>query len=321
MSFSELFHNTQLWAGLNNSNVYMVKPRSDSLSLELASALKNAPTDGENEIIQTLVNTKDDLLNRIFSQNELSYLKSPQRVNKNSPKEDLISLIDKDKIISSFRVSTLHNILTEAIAMLSLAPSNPFKRFNSDQIIWEKPWWKFLTIAYGPRREFLSRDKQMMVGLRFIIFTLVEVRLHRIEAKDYRDSLDNKILSFAEELKKLLDHQKVISRAQTHILEKLSEPNIVSNSGLAEDECICTPTPCPEDIGSTDLLESRLISLDQNVQGILSRLNTLENPYRDIFSDTNKVSESLNRIKADLKQFSKKFTFFHKNQQSNLNTY
>ena len=71
-------------------------------------------------------------------------------------------------------------------------------------------------------------------------------------------------------------------------------------------------TPCPEDIGSTDLLESRLISLDQNVQGILSRLNTLENPYRDIFSDTNKVSESLNRIKADLKQFSKKFTFFTK---------
>ena len=205
LSFSELFHNTQLWASLNNSNVYMVKPRSDSLSLELASALKNAPTNGEKEIIQTLVNTKDALLNRIFAQSEFSYLKSPQRVNKNSSKENLIQLIDKDKIISSFRVSTLHNILTEAIAILSLAPSNPFKRFNSDQIIWEKSWWKFLTIAYGPRREFLSRDKQMMVGLRFIIFTLVEVRLHRIEAKDYRDSLDNKILSFAEELKKLLD--------------------------------------------------------------------------------------------------------------------
>ena len=104
--------------------------------------------------IKTLVNTKDALLNRIFSQSEFSYLKSPQRVNKNSPKEDLIKLIDKDKIISSFRVSTLHNILTEAIAILSLAQSNPYKRFNSDQIIWEKPWWKFLTIAYGPRRDF-----------------------------------------------------------------------------------------------------------------------------------------------------------------------
>ena len=179
-----------------------------------------------------------------------------------------------------------------------------------------KKWWKFLTIAYGPRREFLSRDKQMMVGLRFIIFTLVEVRLHRIEAKDYRDSLDRKITSFAEELKKLLDHQNVISSAQTHILEKLSslEPNTISNSGLVEDECICTPTPCPpaEVIGSTDLLESRLISLDQNIQGMLSRLNTLENPYKEIFSDTNEISVSLNRIKADLKQFSRKFTFFTK---------
>ena len=85
LSFSELFHNTQLWASLNNSNVYMVKPRSDSLSLELASALKNAPTNGEKEIIQTLVNTKGTLLNRIFSLSEFSYLKSPQRVNKNSP--------------------------------------------------------------------------------------------------------------------------------------------------------------------------------------------------------------------------------------------
>ena len=68
LSFSELFHNTQLWASLNTSNVFMVKPRSDSLSLELASALKNAPSDGEKEIIQTLVNTKDDLLKRIFLQ-------------------------------------------------------------------------------------------------------------------------------------------------------------------------------------------------------------------------------------------------------------
>ena len=86
----------------------------------------------------------------------------------------------------------------------------------------------------------------MMVGLRFIIFTLVEVRLHRIEAKDYRDVLDSKLISLTEELKRIVDHQNVISRAQTHIIEKLSEPNIPSNSGLSEEECICTP--CPEDI-------------------------------------------------------------------------
>ena len=153
MSFSELFHNTQLWASFNNS-VYMVKPRSDALSLESATALKNAPTDGEKEILQTLVNTKDDLLNRIFSSSEFSYLKSPQRVNKNSPKENLVSLIDKDKIISSFRVQTLHNILTEAIAMLRLSQSNPYQRFNSDQLIWDKNYWKFLTISMGLGENF-----------------------------------------------------------------------------------------------------------------------------------------------------------------------
>ena len=68
MSFSELFHNTQMWASLNSSNVYMVKPRSDALSLEGAKALKDAPTDIEKEVMRTLVNTKDSLLNRIFLQ-------------------------------------------------------------------------------------------------------------------------------------------------------------------------------------------------------------------------------------------------------------
>ena len=41
-------------------------------------------------------------------------------------------------------------------------------------------------------------------------------------------------------------------------------------------------------------------------------MEILENPYRNIFSDTNKVSESLNKIKNDLKQFSKTFTFLTK---------
>ena len=309
LSFSELFHNTQLWASLNSSNVFMVKPRSDSLELELASALRNAPSDVEKQSLQQLINTKDEIINRVFSQNEFSYLSSPTRVTSRSPKEDLISLIDKDRLISSFRISTLHNILTDALAMLSLAQSNPFQRFSSDQIFWSKPWWKYLTVAYGNRREFLSRDKQMMVGLRFLIYTLVEVRLHRTEAQDFRDSLDNKLLSFTEEFQKLLKHQEIISMAQTHILEKLSElgePSI--NSGLSEDECdecVCTTTPCPEVM--TDLLESKLRSLEQNVQKILSRLNIL-----DLFSDTKEISMNIHKLKDDLNQFSTQFTFLTK---------
>ena len=56
--------------------------------------------------------------------------------------------------------------------------------------------------------------------LRFTFFAVIETRLHRVESKDYEDSLDGKITSFAGELKKLLDHQNVISLAQTYILEK-----------------------------------------------------------------------------------------------------
>ena len=104
MSFSELFHVTQMWASFNSSNQYMVKPRSDALSLEGARAEREAPTEMEKEVIRSLVRTKDSLLERIFSSGDFSYLNPPQRVNKNSQKENLVRLIDKDKIISSFRV-------------------------------------------------------------------------------------------------------------------------------------------------------------------------------------------------------------------------
>ena len=38
----------------------------------------------------------------------------------------------------------------------------------------------------------------------------------------------------------------------------------------------------------------------------------MENPYKKIFSDTDEITMSLNKIKADLQQFSSKFTFFTK---------
>ena len=310
LSFSELWHNTQLWASLNDSNTYLVKPRSDGLSLEITSAKKNAPSIQNAPDIQTLVNKKDTLLNTIFSQGDFQYLRAPERMSKNSPSENLMQLIDKDKIIPSFRVSTLRDILTEAVAMLTLSSNDPFEKFSSDKIIWEKSWWQFLTISYGNKRAFLSRDKQMLVALRFIIFTLVEVRLHCVEAKVHRDILDSKLISLTEELKRIVDHQTIISRAQTHIINKVTEPTIPSNSGLSEEECICTP--CPENIRLENLMESKFISFEQNIQRILEKLAVLDDPYRNIFSDTTKVSESLGKIKDDLKQLSKTFTFLTK---------
>ena len=312
LSFSELWHNTQLWASLNDSNTYLVKPRSDGLSLEITSAKKNAPSIQNAPDIQTLVNKKDTLLNTIFSQGDFQYLKAPERMSKNSPNENLMQLIDKDKIIPSFRVSTLRDILTEAVAMLTLSSNDPFEKFSSDKIIWEKSWWQYITIAYGNKRTFLSRDKQMLVALRFIIYTLIEVRLHRIEAKVYRDILDSKLISLTEELKRIVDQQIIIHRATTHIINKVTEPTIPSNSGFSQEpeEFICTP--CPDNLGLENLMESKFIIVDQKIQRIIEKLAVLDNPYFNIFSDTTKVSESLSKIKDDLKSLSKTFTFLTK---------
>ena len=61
-----------MWASLDTSNEYLVKPRSDALSLEGAKALKEAPTEIEKEVMRSLVSNKDSLLNRVFSSSEFS---------------------------------------------------------------------------------------------------------------------------------------------------------------------------------------------------------------------------------------------------------
>ena len=151
--------------------------------------------------------------------------------------------MDKDKIISSFRVETLHNILVEGIAMLELAEVNPFQTFTSDQLIWNRDYWNLLTKAYGPQRSFLSRDKQIMNSVRFALFSLIESRLHRDGSRNYQNTLDNKIQTFLVEFTKLIENQNLISLAQKTILTQLGnlepgtrnqEPDTNSNSGLSE---------------------------------------------------------------------------------------
>ena len=90
----------------------------------------------------------------------------------------------------------MYNLLTEGIAMLELSSISPFNIFSSDALIWNKGYWNFLTKAYGPKRTFLSTNKQVMNTLRFALFSLVESRLHRVESKNYQDTLDNKIQVF-----------------------------------------------------------------------------------------------------------------------------
>ena len=162
LSFSELFQNTQIWASLNSLNVYLIQPRSDALMLESAKALEQTTSEDDKTKMRALINNKIHLLNRVFTSNEFQHLRAPNIINQNSPKEDLVKLVDKDKIISSFRTETLHNILVEGCVMLELAEVSPFETFTSDQLIWTRDYWQFLTKAYGPKRSFLSRDKQIL---------------------------------------------------------------------------------------------------------------------------------------------------------------
>ena len=63
------------------------------------------------------------------------------------------------------------------------------RTFTSDQLIWHRDYWKYLTRAYGPKRSFLSRDKQIMNTIRFAFFSLIESRLQRVESKNYQNTL------------------------------------------------------------------------------------------------------------------------------------
>ena len=160
-------------------------------------------------------------MNSAFISREFQHLRAPNIIQANDPLEDLIKLIDHDKIIPTFRIETLHNILTEGCAMLKLSEVNPFDIFTSDKLIWTKGYWQFLTKAYGPKRNFLSTNKQIVNSLRFSLFSLIESRLHRVESKHYQDTLDNKIQSFLLEFTKLLNNQKLVLTAQKSILIKL----------------------------------------------------------------------------------------------------
>ena len=93
-------------------------------------------------------------------------------------------------------------------------------------------------------------------------------------------------------------------------MEKLTnlEPDTISNSGLNEEECV--PCPTTETIQSSNQLEPELIALNKKLQGILYRLNILENPYRSIIVNTEEINDDLNKIKKDLTNFSEKFNFF-----------
>ena len=74
---------------------------------------------------------------------------------------------------------------------------------------------------------------------------VVLYKQHRVEYKNYQDTLDNKIQVFLLEFTKLIENQNLVLTAQKSILLKLrhiEQGDNISNSGLNTEECL----PCPE---------------------------------------------------------------------------
>ena len=93
----------KIWASLNEENQVLVKPRSDALMLETAKALEQADIDGDGTQLKTSLNNKISMLNSIFISGEFSHLKAPNIIQEDDSLEDLLKLMDNDKIIPSFR--------------------------------------------------------------------------------------------------------------------------------------------------------------------------------------------------------------------------
>ena len=316
LSFSELFQNMKIWASLNDQNQVLVKPRSDALMLETAKALEQADSDGDGSQLRTSLNNKISMLNSVFLSEEFSHLQAPKIIQVDDPLEDLLKLIDNDKIIPSFRTETLHNILTEGCAMLELSEVNPFDTFTSDKLIWTKGYWKFLTKAYGPKRTFLSQNKQIMNTLRFSLFSLIESRLHRVESRNYQEVLDTKIQSYLLEFTKLLTSQKSILTVQKAILNTIAQED--SPSGFNP------PIECPPcEILQTQHTPPEFNIIIRKLQSLTDKISRLGSLYRTL--NTNTISNDLAKIENDLNSFTNNFNntlnFFSQinSQLDNLN--
>ena len=258
-----------------------------------------------------MVGKKISMLDSIFISEEFSHLQAPNIIQENDPLEDLLKLIDNDKIIPSFRTETLHNILTEGCAMLELSDVNPFDIFTSDKLIWTKGYWKFLTKAYGPKRTFLSTNKQLMNTLRFSLFSLIESRLHRVESRHYQEILDNKIQSFLLEFTKLLNSQKSVLTVQKSILLKLEDLNQEDSPSGLNPPVECSPCSENQQIQHT---QPELNIIIRKLQSLTDKISRSGNLYRSVTLNTNTINNDLAKIESDL-------TYFANNFNSTLNLF
>ena len=194
--------------------------------------------------------------------------------------------------------------------MLELAEVNPFYTFTSDKLTWTKGYWRFLTRAYGPKRNFLSHDKIMMNILRFSLFALLESRLHRVESKSYQDTFTINFQNYLTEFRKIITSQTQILTAQKTILSNLlSEEG--NPSGLNPSLIDCPPCENVQNQYTPPELTIILKKLNTIAEIIskLGHLNSFKNDLERLYQklNTNTISQNLANIENNLNSFTKDF--------------
>ena len=102
----------------------------------------------------------------------------------------MFTLLDDDKLISSFRFQTVHNLILEQLAALEGSHSEPYSQFLGDEILWNKQYFKYLLTFYGHgNRELLSQEKQAYLIMRTVFHDLAQNRALRIDTKINHDKL------------------------------------------------------------------------------------------------------------------------------------
>ena len=138
------------------------------------------PTRTEFKQAETL---KDELVMRKLSQLGIQFSEPlwPDGI----AKEDILPLVDHDRVLNSFCYSTVNKLFRQSLGTLFLDFDQPLGQFPSDQIYWNNEWFTHIFKVYGENnRHMLSDQKQTFLVLRSALQNLVQTRSVRLELAD-----------------------------------------------------------------------------------------------------------------------------------------
>ena len=246
MKIYHLVFNNLLWAARD----YGSKLAEEDSTIMLQMAQYPDTFDQERRSIRGLYNESTDPTRNNFKLDEdskdaliMSHLNQlgiqftePQWVDGNS-KEDILKLLDHDRILNNFRYSTVNKLFRQSLGSLFLDFNNPLRQFPGDNIFWNSEWFSHIFQVYGENnRQMLSTEKQNFLILRTVLQDLMQTRSLRLELASMSDSVNT--------LENKLDNmERGNTRANSNLLQKLdSIDNLMqtidqpSTSGFTELE-------------------------------------------------------------------------------------